>query len=427
MYINRLKINKIYEVKNYYLILPPYSEITELEVNKMVDHNCKFEVDILLPSKMNIRWNHSRILRHKIIFEDSRINPNYIEDCNYEEPEVYINERKNPFNAPFLVNKKINFYFDLINTSPEDFLNLFIRKMKLKAIIVPGITSSGLIRHKKYSRLKNSYYFFLLKNSIKKIIKIPQFFLRVAQEHNERSEYYKNIEYIKNSKKIVLDFNYGGLGDILVFSSLPRLLYQQYGVEFYLDELTQHKFRNNDFKQLCFELNPYFCGYEKAEKSFSIRFFTYDIGFWGWVFDRGLKNLSIAVEEQFQLSGDGLPEIFYEPNKIEKYETVILVDRNRYTGEKMGLVTRDECESNIISRLLSHDSSVTVEYVEQGRQDVFSYVDMISSSKYFICQLSGGNSLAAAMKKNAIVILPINLKGSALMDFLYFNCNKYYK
>jgi hypothetical protein len=427
MYINRYKTNKIYEVENYYLIMLPYSQITKLEVGQMLNYNCEVNAEILLSSKMNVRWNHSSILRHKIIFEDARLNPNYLEDLSLDEPEVYIKERVNPFNAPFLVKKNLNIEFDLRISTADDFLNQLIRKMKLKALIVPGITSTGVTRREKYSELRNSYYFYKLKECIKIIIKIPQFFIKILKERSERNEYYKSIECIKKTKEIILDFNYGGLGDVLVFSSLPRLLFQQYGVKFYLDEQTQYKFRHNDFGKLCFELNPYFNGYKNRENSFSIKFFAYDIGFWGWVFGRGLKNLSISVEEQFLLSGDGLPEIFYEPSQISKYESTILIDRNRYTGEKMGLVTRDECESEMISKLKGVDSNLTVEYVEQGAQDIFSYVDMIYSSKYFICHLSGGNSLAAAMKKNAIIILPTNLNGSALMDFLYLNCNKYIK
>jgi hypothetical protein len=66
----------------------------------------------------------------------------------------------------------------------------------------------------------------------------------------------------------------------------------------------------------------------------------------------------------------------------------------------------------------THD---TIQYVNPNSQDLFTFVDMIYSCKYYIGTSSGGASISACFDKPFSVILPYNALNASVFRFCYHN------
>jgi hypothetical protein len=88
------------------------------------------------------------------------------------------------------------------------------------------------------------------------------------------------------------------------------------------------------------------------------------------------------------------------------------------SGEKLGFKFKTNAFEN---EIFKKGESDLVEYVDTSKQDIFTYVDMIYSSKYFICTFSGGASIAASFDKSFSVIWPYNAINGTLYQFRYSN------
>jgi hypothetical protein len=215
----------------------------------------------------------------------------------------------------------------------------------------------------------------------------------------------KNI--LKNEKKIVFFPKFYGLGDLLVFSTLPELLHKQYNVKFYLHKECAKNIPDYIF-ELCFKCNPYFKGISSS-KRFTPKVFSSDKG-----------NLVEIYEKQFNLTGNGVPKIYYSPNYIEKYKDICLVDLNIKTGQvkrhNYNLKNiEDWVEKNELHSLKRH-------YIDIQKQNIFKYIDMIYSSKCAVFLFSGGSVISACLNKNSIVLLPYEIcKNSRYGGHFVFN------
>lgn len=244
-------------------------------------------------------------------------------------------------------------------------------------------------------------------------------FRNLFNRHTEREEYYRNIELIKQNKEVVFDVRFGGLGDWLTFTTLPRLLSEQYGVAFYISKKSFERIRNKDIYKLCFEMNPYCKGLKEVEKPFEFEIFSADKSIFNFFTDEKGLSVTEQVEKQFGLIGDGVPEIFYRAKDVPGYEHTVLVDRNYISGKKLGWRYNDTSFDEEIAKIIGGSRDIRVEYVDPTKQDLFSYVDKIHSCKHFITVLSGGAALAACFNKPFTIILPENVYGGSVDNFVF--------
>lgn len=247
------------------------------------------------------------------------------------------------------------------------------------------------------------------------------FFLR---DEPLKKKYFAGIENIKHRREIVLDIEYGGLGDVLAFTSLPRLLKEQHNISFYISPRSLKTMKHPDIFRLCFEMNPFFCGVRETregEEYFTYKGFASELSFMTFLTGRGGTDVISSIEKQFGLNGRGLPEIFYEPKSLAGYHDVILIDKNYISGKKMGWKYDDKTFEKEIEH--AGGGELRVEYIDPAQQSLFDYADMIHSCRHFITVLSGGAALAAALsassQKPFTVVLPYNAFGGAVDQFIF--------
>jgi len=239
-------------------------------------------------------------------------------------------------------------------------------------------------------------------------------FKELLSEGNERREYIQKIKDIKKKKRIVVDIAFCGIGDLLVWSSIPQLLKEQLDVDFYISRSTRKLIKNHDIFKLVFIMNPFFKGVSDEVDCFRFKNFTRDSSLKEFLLDRGgLNNIEI-LEKQFNLNGSGLPKIYYKPNTMKNYANTVLIDKNMISGKKFGWIFKDEVFEKEGQKFGSK-----LEYVYKDRQDIFEYIDMMFSCKYFVCTFSGGASLAAAIGINFSVVWPLNAKNRTNYQFVY--------
>jgi hypothetical protein len=132
---------------------------------------------------------------------------------------------------------------------------------------------------------------------------------------------------------------------------------------------------------------------------------------------KGGDNIPKTLEKQFNLEGNALPEIYYTPVIRPELRNTVLVDKNWIFGKTHNLHYNKNLLEEEIQKAQGEKGEVL--YVEPKTQSLFEYVDMISSSKYFVALISGGNALVAALNKPASIIIPEDLEGGALSNFFF--------
>lgn len=239
-------------------------------------------------------------------------------------------------------------------------------------------------------------------------------------EQGKRRNYYCLIEKIKKNKKIVLDIQYGGLGDWLVFTSLPRLLKEAYDIDFFLSRESVVLLRNPDTYKMCFEMNPYYKGLSDDKDVFTLEYFASEKKLWDFLTDLAGENITERLERQFGCEGKGVPEIYYKPQQLKEYYNTILVDKNYISGKKLGWRYHEESFDREIKKAIAKNPKERrVVYVDTSKQNLFQYVDMIYSSAHFITVLSGGAALATCFGKSFTALLPYNVFGGSVYTFVF--------
>lgn len=254
-----------------------------------------------------------------------------------------------------------------------------------------------------------------------RLIGIRAFYFRLKKlltEKRERVDYYRQIAEIKNKKKIVVDLQFGGIGDCLAFSTLPRLLKEQFGVDFYLSKSSFSTVRQADTLKLCFELNPYFKGFSDEADTFSVRNFEVEKSLGTFLLDRPGENVIERSERQFGLvNGRGRPEIYYQPQHLADYAETILIDPNTISGKKFGWAFPADAFEREAKKYASQGDKLR--YVDPAAQSLFAFVDMIYSCKRYVGTFSGGASIAAAFDREFSVIFPNNGVNGSNYQFMY--------
>lgn len=378
-------------------------------------------LDIAAGASLLQFWSNGSVRRH-IIFEqkDGRLHPNALTPTKDEA--AYLKERWNPLNGLFVVHpKRIAALPQSLYGNPDALLSHAV-SAGWNIGVIPGVEAVEYLKTPwplpRISQLIRTNQ--LVRNVILLFLTISKNAVTRWCERTERRAYYTKIEIALQTKKVVLDLEFGGLGDCLSLSSLPRLLKDQHDVTVYLTNRTKTVFRHPDFATVAFDSNPWFGGYVD-EPGLMPRSFLADAP-WRYFFTgKGKQNAVAELEQQFKVTGIGLPEIHYQPTLLPELRDALLVDRNWYSGSKFGFYNDPSLLADTVASWKQTHPTGRVVEVDPKEQPLTTYIDMIASADHMLCFLSGGNSLAAALRTRATVILPENIDGAAVSNFLFKN------
>lgn len=207
---------------------------------------------------------------------------------------------------------------------------------------------------------------------------------------------------MKKNNNVYLAQPWGGLGDNLGFSNLPRL-YSEKNINFSVSFLNHE--RNKNIRKLVWKNNPY------VKSSFSLKY--PNIG------SRKLNSLEIK-EKSFNVvqrinifhgfdPGDGFPDIYINnvSRDVVKYEKI--VDINAFSFFNTLETIYDVKEIQKIKNKLESVNATFLRYPklykEQASSKKFidsfgidSLIEVLLSTNTFYCLNSGSHGLAAALK-----------------------------
>ena len=231
-----------------------------------------------------------------------------------------------------------------------------------------------------------------------------------------------NTKY-KFRKFVVLDVKYPGLGDSLMFSTLPEEFWRQFGKFTKISQ--RNKFRNPEIYQLIWGDNPYVKGTTKARVN---------AGHLKNGVIPNLLNNQNAIRNVEIMHGliqvNEFPKIYYQPKKIEFLNDRIICDLSSVTLKrdinnrvsphtynfdllsKKFLEIRSKYSSNklhqvIFSKMLTkaeQQHSISAQEIVGLKvenllvENIYQYCDYIFSSKAMICLYSGQAALSSAVK-----------------------------
>jgi hypothetical protein len=234
----------------------------------------------------------------------------------------------------------------------------------------------------------------------------------------------------------ILHQPWGGLGDNLQFSTLPRRLHDE-GIEFYVS--SANAYRNNEIKKIVWDANPYVLDSDYDAKPNCGALSPRDISY-------NCRNIIEWNEARFNFKPkNSIPEIFYKPNLIDNLEDKIVIDigaissfsHNKYDLKNLKhnlKIVIDTYEKDKIYIIESEHSPSPFALAESIKnlitknikvENIFHYSDVIMSCEVFICLYSGSNVLSAAIRKNnTICYVPDSYSGDDEKIYSYVNSPK---
>lgn len=178
----------------------------------------------------------------------------------------------------------------------------------------------------------------------------------------------------------VIKVRYGGLGDHLFWSHLPRIA-KESGHDRVL--ISKHsEYRDDSYFGLVWGRNPHVDGVTDENAPFP-EFEELPMGM--NILDKNMLDAGFDDGKRYHE-----PEVFYTPTIIPELKNKKVFDPNYIS--MMGEVDKVKL-LNIVGDCWSVPKT----------RDVYHYCDIITSCKEFHCMASGGSHLAAALKKPATV------------------------
>ncbi|MBN2021089.1 MAG: hypothetical protein JW749_12800 [Sedimentisphaerales bacterium] len=201
-------------------------------------------------------------------------------------------------------------------------------------------------------------------------------------------------------KEFVIRVRYGGLGDHLLWSHLPRIAKTVGGYEkVYISNFSEY--RHPDYKKLVWELNPLVDGFcDRDGECPAITTIMPGANF------LDMLMLAFGLDDGSRFHE---PEIFYSPRIITQLQDKCVFDPN-YASHTGAISSRklirylDESgpvDLQMPTRVKSYGARRDVPILDS--KGVFHYCDVIASCRRFYCLTSGGATLAAALRKPSTV------------------------
>jgi len=209
-------------------------------------------------------------------------------------------------------------------------------------------------------------------------------------------------------KELVFKVYWGGLGDHLLYSPIPRLAKEIHGYDkVYISN--HSNYRNPNTKQLVWGYNPYIDGFSDKDTDYP-KFSETDPGL--NILDQIALFVGISDEATCHLE----PEIYYKPKIIPELKNAILFDPNSINKSGVPTIADVENYFNRKNIQITHQMKGLYGNINtRGRTEVHSetleqFCDMIVSCKEFICFTTGAATLAAALGKSANVLYISGIK-----------------
>jgi hypothetical protein len=200
---------------------------------------------------------------------------------------------------------------------------------------------------------------------------------------------------------IVIYQPWGGLGDNLQFSTLPRL-YTEKGYDVYISR--KNVYRNPEIYDLVWASNPYVKGVSDSSPNAGSC-----AGYREYDESNCIKNIELS--HGLSNGNNKYPELYYVPKIIPELKDTILYDTTSISSsysdnfitqtfrpifdKYQGLQRKRIVFTKIPNREISgfHDDILHV-------NSIYEYCDIIASCKVFLCLFSGSSVLASAIKQD---------------------------
>lgn len=197
--------------------------------------------------------------------------------------------------------------------------------------------------------------------------------------------------------EFILNIEYGGLGDNLFYSPIPELLKKKYpDSKVYI--FNSGNLRNKEINDLVWSKNPFIDGFtSKFKKPKKINL--------NKIFNENI--LSHIARQYTNVNNSHLePKIYYKPKKNILFDNKTLIDLNyvSFVGAISHLKVNKYIDQFKNKIFVNKPDWVTSEGEAVNDCSIEEYVDMIYSSKTFICLTSGSATLASSIGKGSICI-----------------------
>ena len=240
-----------------------------------------------------------------------------------------------------------------------------------------------------------------------------------------------------NNKKAIFAQPWGGLGDNLQFSNLPKL-YNNQGFQFKISYFNHE--RNTNIYDFCWKSNPYYSGKTISKPN---------IGWNKWIdnYSQVLENKDLNAVQVMNVChgfepGDGYPSIYLDGNyKSRPIDSEFITDLNAISsiptenGWKNVYDYIKNYEFTSLNYPTVKDLKNNLDYFDSNKSiDVYSIsetIDILSRTETFICLYSGSQTLAAALKNkigrpnNIISFIPSPQKITQLEGRFMFDNTEY--
>jgi hypothetical protein len=224
------------------------------------------------------------------------------------------------------------------------------------------------------------------------------------------------------SRKLVIHVEFGGLGDHLFHSHIPRIA-KETGLFEEVFVSTRSDFRSQETKHLVWELNPFVDGFNDEPGTPRGQIST--------PLDPGV-NLLDAIMKSYGLD-DGKrmhePEIFYKPTLIPELKNVSIYDPNYISNA--GWLDSGDIETArrrngflIDAQMKLRNRSLPIRVSREiEARSLQHFCDIIFSCSHLYCLTTGTATLAAALGKSATIFYGFNVSSifhhSPLHTYLY--------
>ena len=202
-------------------------------------------------------------------------------------------------------------------------------------------------------------------------------------------------------KTLIMYIPWGGLGDHLFWSHLPRIAKQAGYKQVFLSRHSE--LRHPDYARLIWEANPFFDGLCDEKVPYP-EFSKVDDGL--NLLDQMMFFVGLDDGKRFHE-----PEIFYKPRFRADVAGKTIFDPNFVSGigncSSAGIrryFKKEKIKVDFQLKPRAKSLSIGPKVNQIETRDVFDYCDIIASCGRFICLTSGGATLAAALGKPATAL-----------------------
>lgn len=246
------------------------------------------------------------------------------------------------------------------------------------------------------------------------------------------------------SKKILNLDVWGGLGDNLQVSTIPRRFFEKFGYKgVYISNSTP--WRNSEIKQIVWDKNPYIAGFtdKKGVNIVETGLVKFD-GVTNWIqnmekiykFESPYNTrpeiyIDILTKDEFNAKNSIVIDMSYSmesyTRNLERYPDLISNTKNElqklFTQLQPGIDIKVIYQPKELNNVNFFENlNIDISYSKIFIKSLFDYCNIIKHCKQYICSHSGCHALGAAIRKTCICFIPKNYYN---MKYFVFDDIKY--